>query len=103
MPMSFSTDCSESCRMCLSCLGRLMRKAQETGQTLYEVKYGMFAEYLRQELKTPSIKWILRKSCNCLKVFIDKQVCRCALQKMPNFAEKMLVLFQNADKRRNVR
>ena len=36
--------------------GRLMRKAQETGQTLYEVKYGMFAEYLRQELKTPSIK-----------------------------------------------
>ena len=35
---------------------RLMRQAQETGQTLYEVKYGMFSEYLRQELKTPSIK-----------------------------------------------
>ncbi|MDE0017291.1 MAG: transposase [Candidatus Poribacteria bacterium] len=35
---------------------RLMRQAQENGQTLYEVKYGMFTEYLRQELKTPSIK-----------------------------------------------
>ena len=35
---------------------RLMRQAQVTGQTLYEVKHGMFAEYLRQELKTPSIK-----------------------------------------------
>ena len=35
---------------------RLMRQAQETGQTLYQVKHGMFAEYLRQELKTPSIK-----------------------------------------------
>ena len=35
---------------------RLMRQAYQTGQTLYQVKYGMFAEYLRQELKTPSIK-----------------------------------------------
>ena len=35
---------------------RLMRQAQQTGQTLYEVKYAMFTEYLRQELKTPSIK-----------------------------------------------
>ena len=35
---------------------RLMRQAQENGQTLYEVKYAMFSEYLRQELKTPSIK-----------------------------------------------
>ena len=30
---------------------RLMRQAQENGQTLYEVKYGMFTEYLRQELR----------------------------------------------------
>ena len=35
---------------------RLMRQAQETGQTLYEAKYGMLTEYLCQELKTPSIK-----------------------------------------------
>ena len=35
---------------------RLMRQAQETRQTLYEVKYGMFTEYIRQELKTPPIK-----------------------------------------------
>ena len=35
---------------------RLMRQAQETGQTPYQVKHGMFAEYLRKELKTPSIK-----------------------------------------------
>ena len=35
---------------------RLMRQAHETGQTLYQVKYGMFSEYLRKQLKTPSIK-----------------------------------------------
>ena len=35
---------------------RLMREAYETGQTLYQVKYGMFSEYLRQQLKSPSIK-----------------------------------------------
>ena len=35
---------------------RLMRQAYETGQTLYQVKHGMFSEYLRQQLKTPSIK-----------------------------------------------
>ena len=35
---------------------RLMRQAHETGQTLYQVKYGMFSEYLREQLKTPSIK-----------------------------------------------
>ena len=34
----------------------LMRQAHETGQTLYQVKHGMFSEYLRQQLKTPSIK-----------------------------------------------
>ena len=35
---------------------RLMRQAYETSQTLYQVKHGMFSEYLRQQLKTPSIK-----------------------------------------------
>ena len=35
---------------------RLMRQAHETRQTLYQVKYGMFSAYLRQQLKTPSIK-----------------------------------------------
>ena len=35
---------------------RLMRQAYETGQTLYQVKHGMLDEYLRQQLKTPSIK-----------------------------------------------
>ena len=35
---------------------RLMRRAHETGQTLYQVKYGMFSEYLRQQLNAPSIK-----------------------------------------------
>ena len=34
----------------------LMRKAYETGQTLYQVKHGMFSEYLRQQLKSPMIK-----------------------------------------------
>ena len=35
---------------------RLMREAYETGQTLYQVKYAMFSEYLRKQLKSPSIK-----------------------------------------------
>ena len=35
---------------------RLMRKAYETSQTLYQVKHGMLSEYLRQQLKSPMIK-----------------------------------------------
>ena len=34
----------------------LMRKAYETGKTLYQVKHGLLAEYLRQQLKSPMIK-----------------------------------------------
>ncbi len=34
----------------------LMRKAYETGQTLYQVKHGMLSEYLRQQLKSPMLK-----------------------------------------------
>ena len=28
----------------------------ETGQTLYQVKHGMFSKYLRQQLKSPMLK-----------------------------------------------
>ena len=34
----------------------LMRKAYETGKTLYQVKHGLLSEYLRQQLKSPVIK-----------------------------------------------
>ena len=34
----------------------LMRKAYETGQTLYQVKHGLLSEYLCQQLKSPTIK-----------------------------------------------
>ena len=34
----------------------LMQKAYETGQTLYEVKDGMFSDFLRQQLKLPTLK-----------------------------------------------
>ena len=34
----------------------LMRKAYETGQTLYQVKHGMLSEYLCQQLKSPLLK-----------------------------------------------
>ena len=34
----------------------LMRKAYETGQIFYQVKHGMFSEYLRQQLKSPMLK-----------------------------------------------
>ena len=33
----------------------LMQKAQETAQTLYQVKNGMFSDFLRQELKSPTL------------------------------------------------
>jgi hypothetical protein len=35
---------------------RLMREAHETGQTLYQVKHGMLSEYLREQLKSPTLK-----------------------------------------------
>ena len=35
----------------------LMRKAQETGQTLYQVKHGLLSEYLCQQLKSPALKF----------------------------------------------
>ena len=34
----------------------LMRKAYETGQTLYQVKHGWLSEYLCQQLKSPMLK-----------------------------------------------
>ena len=33
----------------------LMRKAYETGKTLYQVKHGLLSEYLCQQLKAPAI------------------------------------------------
>ena len=32
----------------------LMRQAHKTGQTLYQVKYGLISEYLCQQLKSPT-------------------------------------------------
>ena len=34
----------------------LMRKTYETGQTLYQVKYGMLSDYLCQQLKSPNLE-----------------------------------------------
>lgn len=34
----------------------LMRKASETGQTLYQVKHRLVSEYLSQQLKSPALK-----------------------------------------------
>ena len=36
--------------------GHLMRKAYQTGQTLYQVKHRLLSEYLCQQLKSPMIK-----------------------------------------------
>ena len=33
----------------------LIRKAHETGKTLYQVKHGLFSQYLCQRLKSPAI------------------------------------------------
>ena len=35
----------------------LMRRAQETGQTVYQVKHGLLSEYLCQQLKSPALKF----------------------------------------------
>ena len=34
----------------------LMRRAQETDQTLYQVKHSSFSDFLRQQLKSPTLK-----------------------------------------------
>ena len=34
----------------------LMRKAYETGQTLYQVKHGVLSESLAEQLKSPALK-----------------------------------------------
>lgn len=34
----------------------LKRQASETGKTVYQVKYGMFSEYLCQQLRSPTLK-----------------------------------------------
>lgn len=38
---------------------RLKQVAVETAQTIYQVKYGLLSDYLRQQLKSPSIKMVL--------------------------------------------
>jgi hypothetical protein len=38
---------------------RLKQVAQETAQTIYQVKNGLLSEYLRQQLRSPSIKMML--------------------------------------------
>ncbi|MCG9129052.1 transposase, partial [Candidatus Poribacteria bacterium] len=40
----------------------LKQKADETGKTLYQVKNDLLSDYLCQQLRSPTLKWILRKS-----------------------------------------
>ena len=35
---------------------RLKQVAQETNQTIYKAKHGLLSDYLRQQLKSPTIK-----------------------------------------------
>ena len=35
---------------------RLKQVAHETGRTIYQVKHGLLADYLRQQLRSPTIK-----------------------------------------------
>lgn len=39
--------------------GRLAKIARETGKTLYRIKHQLLDEYLRQQLKNPSLKMVL--------------------------------------------
>ena len=38
---------------------RLKQVAQETGQTIYRVKHGLLSDYLRQQLRSPSVRMVL--------------------------------------------
>jgi hypothetical protein len=38
---------------------RLKQVAQDSARTIYQVKHGLLSEYLRQQLKSPSIKMVL--------------------------------------------
>ena len=38
---------------------RLKQVAQETGQTIYQVKHGLLSDYLRQQLRSPSVQMVL--------------------------------------------
>jgi hypothetical protein len=38
---------------------RLKQVAQETQQTIYQVKHGLLSDYLRQQLRSPAIKMVL--------------------------------------------
>ena len=38
---------------------RLKQVAYETGQTIYQVKHGMLSDYLRQQLRSPSVQMVL--------------------------------------------
>jgi hypothetical protein len=38
---------------------RLAQVAYQTGQTIYQVKYGLLADYLKQQLKAPTIHMVL--------------------------------------------
>ena len=38
---------------------RLKQVAQETRQTIYQVKHGLLSDYLRQQLKAPTVKMTL--------------------------------------------
>jgi hypothetical protein len=39
--------------------GRLKQVAYETQRTIYQVKHGLLDDYLRQQLKTPTINMCL--------------------------------------------
>ena len=38
---------------------RMKQVAYETGQSIYQVKHGMLSDYLRQQLRSPSVQMIL--------------------------------------------
>ena len=54
--MSFTSGIVRNHIACAFLVWVRLMPAHETGQTLYQVKHGMFSEYLRQQLKTPAIK-----------------------------------------------
>ena len=62
-PLHASLGCYRKARVVRNHIGcailvwvRLTQVAQETGRTIYQVKYGLFSDYLRQQLKSQTVK-----------------------------------------------
>jgi hypothetical protein len=56
LPMPQGQDCPQSHACAILVWVRLKQVANETKQTVYRLKHGLLSDYLRQQLKSPTIQ-----------------------------------------------